>query len=597
MTSKEIFLAINKEILLKTNNQLSFSSKEEERILNYRNGIRITIKSESQLREVQFFTRLQEMYLKTHIPLFNSHTTLLLYRKFLTNKEIFKSVCYLATKLKNKPFVKELPFWELVMDNFNFIDKGSFVLEKLKLDLFIQISSKLFVIFSYEFFQLIFRYTLNHSKETVKLCWSMREIGTSPSYLISESPLSPSIWKTYRFLHEMNAPHQVYEVIFFQNSLNYAGNECLLTDEYHSFFQFLYRLVPITTIQRESIYSNISLFKIYELNPKLFKLIDFQQVNEEYLKILNASPWSSSRLGEFSSFLVGKMLKAYKLSVYFAEAYAAGSINRNEREWLYDAILGKNLIHSANLPFKLTHKVATEFNQQGYIPGHGQSVITVTEALVRTALFIENQDMAFAQVIYAKIRNFSESNFWIKTMGLLYRKGLRADTIELNGLYDYIHFQVFQLGRNIDFTTKKLSNLVDESNQWHIDVSNENFRKRLRMKRLPDFNIKPFFLARNDSRYVIKQLMTNIELAIEGDHMKHCVYSYTYDCLNSGSYIFSLKNLIKNTDTKKYTEITMITIEVNNNRIKQKLGEFNRKCNQLEDDLIAEWAKEHNLTL
>lgn len=114
MTSKEIFLAINKDILLKTNNSLSNFSKEEERILNYRNGIRITIKSESQLREVEFFTRLQEMYLNTPIPLFNSHTTLLLYRKFLTNKEIFKSVCYLATKLKNKPFFKELPFWELL---------------------------------------------------------------------------------------------------------------------------------------------------------------------------------------------------------------------------------------------------------------------------------------------------------------------------------------------------------------------------------------------------------------------------------------------------------------------------------------------------
>jgi hypothetical protein len=41
----------------------------------------------------------------------------------------------------------------------------------------------------------------------------------------------------------------------------------------------------------------------------------------------------------------------------------------------------------------------------------------------------------------------------------------------------------------------------------------------------------------------------------------------------------------------------MITIEVNNNKIEQKLGEFNRSCNQLEDDLIEEWAKQHNLTL
>ena len=48
---------------------------------------------------------------------------------------------------------------------------------------------------------------------------------------------------------------------------------------------------------------------------------------------------------------------------------------------------------------------------------------------------------------------------------------------------------------------------------------------------------------------------------------------------------------------KKTTEITMITIEVNNNRIVQKLGEKNRQCNQLENNLIEEWAKQNQLTL
>jgi len=119
----------------------------------------------------------------------------------------------------------------------------------------------------------------------------------------------------------------------------------------------------------------------------------------------------------------------------------------------------------------------------------------------------------------------------------------------------------------------------------------------LRLKHLPIFNIKPYYLERNDSRYVIKQLITNYELAIEGEQMKHCVFSYTYDCLNSGTYIFSLKNLVKNSETKKTREITMITIEVNKNRIRQKLGELNRSCNPLEDDLIEEWANQHNLTL
>ena len=106
MNSKEIFLSINKEILLKTNNTLSYLNKEEERILNYRNGIRIIILNESRLREIEFFTELQVMYKKTQVPLLSAYTTLLLYRKFLINKDIFKSLCYLATKLKKKIIFK-----------------------------------------------------------------------------------------------------------------------------------------------------------------------------------------------------------------------------------------------------------------------------------------------------------------------------------------------------------------------------------------------------------------------------------------------------------------------------------------------------------
>ena len=399
------------------------------------------------------------------------------------------------------------------------------------------------------------------------------------------------IWDTFRFLTEMNAPPKLYEVILFQY-IESTPTSFLHHSNYFSFFDYLYRRIPISTIQRESLRSNELLFEVYQINPKIFELIDYKQVNEEYLEILNSSPWFEGRLGEFSSFLVEKMFKAYGISVYFAKAHVQRIMTINEKAWFNDVLSGKNLIYSANLPFKLSKKVAHEFNTSQHIISN-----SVTDALVRTALFSEVQDMNFATVITRKIRNFSESDFWIKTMGLLYRNGLRADTIELNELYDYIHYQVYQLERKIDFTTKKLSNLIDESNQWHIAIHFAKVKKRLRLIRLPNFNIKPYFLERNDSRYVIKQLKTNLELAIEGEQMKHCVFSYTYDCLNSGSYIFSLRNVIKNDDSKKTTEITMITIEVNNNKIEQKLGEFNRSCNQLEDDLIEEWAKQHNLTL
>ena len=140
-----------------------------------------------------------------------------------------------------------MPYWDLVIGNFSFIDKGSFVSEKLKLDLFIQISSQLFLLCGYESFQLIFRYILNYSRETVNFCWSIRQMGNLiPAYILPQSLASINIWKTYSFLNEMNAPYQLYEVILFQY-IQSTPTSFLHQSNYYSFFFFKSRDFLITT--------------------------------------------------------------------------------------------------------------------------------------------------------------------------------------------------------------------------------------------------------------------------------------------------------------------------------------------------------------
>ena len=85
MTSKEIFLAINKEILLKTNNPLSYSSKEEEGIVNFRNGIRAAMLGLSRSNEIEFFEELQTFYETTKVPLLSKEAHLILYKNFIRN--------------------------------------------------------------------------------------------------------------------------------------------------------------------------------------------------------------------------------------------------------------------------------------------------------------------------------------------------------------------------------------------------------------------------------------------------------------------------------------------------------------------------------
>ena len=166
MTSKEIFLAINKEILLKTNNPFIYSSKEEEGIVNFRNGIRAAMLGLSRSNEIAFFEELQTFYETTKVPLLSKEAHLILYKNFIRKKETFKCLTYLLAKLKHKAFSNEKSFWELVIRYLISPVNGTFENSRHKLDMFVVIALQLFVKHGYESFHLIFNYVLNNSDST-----------------------------------------------------------------------------------------------------------------------------------------------------------------------------------------------------------------------------------------------------------------------------------------------------------------------------------------------------------------------------------------------------------------------------------------------
>jgi hypothetical protein len=79
--SKQFFLSLNRELLLHGYNHHIKLTKEEERILNYRNGIRAAIKRETNLSEEPFFVQLQSMYEGSKIPLLSSSTSFELFKR------------------------------------------------------------------------------------------------------------------------------------------------------------------------------------------------------------------------------------------------------------------------------------------------------------------------------------------------------------------------------------------------------------------------------------------------------------------------------------------------------------------------------------
>ena len=86
------------------------------------------------------------------------------------------------------------------------------------------------------------------------------------------------------------------------------------------------------------------------------------------------------------------------------------------------------------------------------------------------------------------------------------------------------------------------------------------------------------------------QLLTNKNLIEEGRTLSHCVGTYTDNCIDRGSYIFSLR-----LEREDKAILPLVTIEVNANTILQRKGKRNRPCTQEEDYIIRNWAKENKL--
>jgi hypothetical protein len=251
-------------------------------------------------------------------------------------------------------------------------------------------------------------------------------------------------------------------------------------------------------------------------------------------------------------------------------------------------------VYTKDLPFTVSKKLAHVFNT---LPGtFDDSSIqgTVTEGLIKTALFEHTGDLNYVLYVHRFIRNVNESEFWIKTSMFLHRQGLRVETGGIGELFDYIRYQVFTLNRTIDFSKKKLRNLQQDVEAWHAELNNARRYGHQGLVKLPDYGITTYSHEKQGKHYIIKQLKTNKELIEEGAALKHCVGLYTSHCLQHGSFIFSLRELKVN-EQEETEEIRCITIELNRNRIIQKKGHYNRSCKAFELAIISAWMREFKI--
>ncbi len=133
--------------------------------------------------------------------------------------------------------------------------------------------------------------------------------------------------------------------------------------------------------------------------------------------------------------------------------------------------------------------------------------------------------------------------------------------------------------------------------EWHHDLANARDVKDIAfspsgLKPGTWYTQKP--KSEGDGKYcwTFHEVMSSRELAAEGRHMKHCVYSYTYSISNGHCSIWSMR-----CDNER-----MLTVEVRptrgmagNGTIVQARGKYNRLATAQEMVVLKEWARKNDL--
>lgn len=596
--SKQIFLSLNRELLLHGYNLRLKLNREEERVLNYRNGIRAAIKSETNLSEEPFFDQLQSMYEGSKIPLLSSSTSLELFKRYSRNKVVFPCLMYLSKKLDSSKLIDSPVYWDLVIQHLNLNAKDTIDHKKPALNLLVSLSKKLLNIENTERFIILFKFVLNNTTDGIYSCLQRFELGANVlGHQINWAEPIPiqKLFQLFTYLQKQNAPPAAYEFLCIE--LVPRLNEKVFLEEGERFVEFIIQLYKYITIERLytlNFQTLNGLFFIYRLNPSVFEKVDYRLINNDFEAKMQGKTRDFYRFHLYSSILIDHLFRSWGISIYFTRNFIHSKLSYREEQWLSELIRGGNLVYAKDLPFTVSKKLAHVFNT---LPGSfDDSSIqgTVTDGLIKTALFEHTGDLAYVLYVHRFIRNVDESEFWIKTAMFLHRQGLRVETGGIGELFDYIRYQVFTLNRTIDFSKKKLRNLQQDVEEWHTELNNARGYGHQGLVKLPDYGISTYAYEKQGKHYIIKQLKTNKELIDEGSALKHCVGLYTSHCLQSGSFIFSLRELRVN-EQEETDEIRCVTIELNRNRVIQKKGQYNRSCKAIELEIISAWMREFKI--
>lgn len=601
MKNKVVFLQLIEKVLSGVNAKKLELNADEEKMLNYINGIAVYAKQNSSLKPELVLKEFQLIYSFLDIELLSKEMTLMIVRKCKTNHLLAECMSFVYEKVKHKKLTRQTDFWELFLESIVLYYKDSFTSIKPKLLVLIKFCNLFCGSTEIRECKVIFRFLLNHYSDGLKTICGNNFLP----FMLKPNQFNETRRLFELLLHFKKAKAEIKLIQeFFILFANYDKETFIYIPEFSNLLQYLLRNFDsehLMTLQRED-YSK--LFFIFKLNSTLFEKLNVECVLQDDFSL---SSIKYNKQLNFSDKIIRCIFIQFRISYFFFNNYLINyPLYEPQSSWFRDVVSGKNLVYSKDIPFTLSKKIVHKFNtvdieweqearlqEYTFYPDWFDSIcsLTVREGLVWSAIMFEVKNVPYTTKVTQCIAHKGNLDFWTKVIVQLYKNEFTDNDIT-SELIDYIDYQVFRLRRDINFKHKKKHNLLEESHQWHVEIANKAFDKGERFIKLPSSDIQPFYIQTNETKYVIRQLKTNYELNSEGYVLRHCVGTYDYQCIKNGSFIFSLRKILAN---KK--EQSLITIEVNQNRIIQKRGKYNRVCLEFEEEIIQQWAKENKLQL
>ncbi|HEX5272806.1 MAG TPA: PcfJ domain-containing protein [Gemmataceae bacterium] len=313
------------------------------------------------------------------------------------------------------------------------------------------------------------------------------------------------------------------------------------------------------------------------------------------------NPWP-----QFSS-LAQHLLARYPVPPFMATVWfdLPPGARLPQHEWYKHLGRGEN-IRTAGLPLRLTRAMAHLFTQA---PHHYSAVAAVRWAQVRG---LGGDERLARAVVGTRLgRVLGNEEFWEGVL-LFFINHPALDLAGVGPVVDFLQHQKFEWKEGVSpqgvfgrlppprpgYTMKgrTVASLLRQVEEWYRELGREANEPTVSWRPAP-FN--EFRLVQGEEGlgnmrvWTITEILTSRALLLEGRAMRHCVASYTGDCVRRQTSIWSMQ---VETHRGRNRSLT-IEVDISKRTIRQVRGKCNRLPSANERALVGRWAAQEGLAV